>query len=186
MTAHKEKAMAKQDIRIIKTQRALASAMLTLLERQDFANITVNDLCAEALVSRSTFYVHFEDKYALLRFCMDSLVRQLFDEDDVSLEQRLKGLLEGIRDNVRVFKNLMMVNYDSELYDMIHRDLHADMEKRFAAQKADREALPGPLDVISVFYASGVTSAVMLWVRRNMPYSVDEMAACLLALVPER
>lgn len=52
----------KQDLRIKKTQRLLALAMLTLLEKEGFSKITANDICTEAMISRSAFYSHFEDK----------------------------------------------------------------------------------------------------------------------------
>jgi len=54
----------KDDIRIIKTNKALVAAMFLLLENRKFAQITVNDLCEEAQISRATFYTHFRDKYA--------------------------------------------------------------------------------------------------------------------------
>lgn len=177
--------MAKKDIRIIKTQRALVSAMLLLLEKQDFSAITVNDLCTEAMVSRSTFYVYFEDKYALLHFCMETINQRLFlEQPNITLAQRLTGLLEGVKANVRVFKNLMMVNQDAELYEMIRKSLQEDMERLLETPKTAQGVVAGPLDIVSTFYAAGMTSAITMWVAKNMPYTVNEMVDCLLRLVP--
>lgn len=176
--------MGRKDIRVIKTQRALATAMLTLLEKQDFQSITVNDLCAEARVSRSTFYLHFEDKYALLHFCAELMNQRLQgDEPAATLEGQLKDLLERIKANVRLVKNLMMVNLDVELYEMLRKSLHSAVEQALAEQEQTVE-LPGPLDVITSFYTSGLTATIMYWIKNNMPYSTDEMARCLAALLP--
>ncbi len=54
------------DLRVRKNRMAISSALFRLLERKTFESITVADLCAQAMVARSTFYQHYTDKYALL------------------------------------------------------------------------------------------------------------------------
>ncbi|MDL2214099.1 TetR/AcrR family transcriptional regulator [Clostridia bacterium OttesenSCG-928-O13] len=175
----------KQDLRIQKTQRALAMAMLTLLEKQSFGKITVNDLCAEAMVSRSAFYTHFEDKYALLSFCMDVLKQRMFEESEgQDLRARIRSVLEKAQENVKIFRNLLMSELDMELIEMLRRAFQEDFEKLLDARKVEGQALPGPLEVISVYYASGISTAIMYWLGRNMPYPIDEMTDCLVALLP--
>lgn len=179
--------MAKKDVRVIKTQMALVSAMLTLLERQDFQSITVNDLCTQAMVSRSTFYVYFEDKYALLEYCLTSLHRQLYPQADtlpLTLRQRTRDVLERVQENVKVFKNLMMVNFDTELFRRLQQSLQEDIEGRLGGRQDPPAHLPGPPELVSAFYAAGVMNAIMQWVRGGMPYTVDEMADCLNNLLP--
>lgn len=48
-------------------------AELTL---RPFEEITVREICERAMVHRSTFYMHYEDKYALL----EQGIRQMYDE----------------------------------------------------------------------------------------------------------
>lgn len=48
----------------------IREAFFELLEEAGFAKITVADICRRADINRGTFYLHFEDKYALL----DSLI----------------------------------------------------------------------------------------------------------------
>lgn len=55
-----------QDIRIIKTKRNIEQAFMVLLNKKTFRSITIQDICEEALTSRSTFYLHYLDKYDLL------------------------------------------------------------------------------------------------------------------------
>lgn len=176
----------KQDLRVRKTQLALQTAMLTLLEGTPFSKITVNDICTEAMVSRSAFYVHYDDKYALLRHCMNTLHQKLFDESaGFSVRERIKAVLERIKEDVRVFRNLLMSELDHSLMDMLRRGFEADFEK--VLQSRGREALPplpGPSDVIAVFYAAGVTSAIIHWINCKMIHSIDEMADALYALLP--
>ena len=56
----------KTDLRIIKTNKVLFDALLQLMKEKTFEEIKVSDICNKALVNRSTFYAHFNDKYELL------------------------------------------------------------------------------------------------------------------------
>lgn len=177
----------KQDLRIKKTQRALAMAMLTLLETHSFGKITVNDLCTEAMVSRSAFYTHFEDKYSLLKFCMIMLRQRTFEESkDENIRDHIHSVLEKAKENVKIFRNLLMSELDVELIEMMQKAFNEALEQALKKNKLDENMLPAPIELLSVYYASGITSAIMYWVGKGMPYSVDEMADYLCALLPGR
>jgi putative transcriptional regulator len=54
------------------------------LRTKSFAKITVNDICDTAMVSRSTFYTHFEDKFFLLNTAIDKIIEQLNHETETT------------------------------------------------------------------------------------------------------
>ena len=55
-----------QDRRIRKSQNAIKSAFLELLQQQYFNDITVQQITDLADINRGTFYTHYLDKYDLL------------------------------------------------------------------------------------------------------------------------
>lgn len=55
----------KQDLRVVKTKRALKNSLLELLKVKTFEKITVSDICKTAMINRVTFYSHYQDKYDL-------------------------------------------------------------------------------------------------------------------------
>ena len=56
------------DRRTAYTKRVVREALFELLdEKGSFSAVSVTDLCQRADVNRSTFYLHYEDKFALLR-----------------------------------------------------------------------------------------------------------------------
>ena len=67
----------KNDLRVQKTYRALMAAFEALMAEETFDDITVNELCARALIRRPTFYSHFEDKYDFLRFYLNEIQWQI-------------------------------------------------------------------------------------------------------------
>lgn len=59
------------------TRQILANTLLNLLESKPFSKITVNELCEKSMIVRSTFYLHFQDKYELLSYCLDEISKEL-------------------------------------------------------------------------------------------------------------
>ena len=58
-----------------------------LLEERPLSEISVVDICQRAMVHRTTFYAHFDDKLALLRYAVDEL-QKYFEPVDPSLDPR--------------------------------------------------------------------------------------------------
>ena len=58
--------MEKYDLRYEKNEAALLEAFLDLLLEENFADIKVSQICQRAKINRSTFYLHYDNKEALL------------------------------------------------------------------------------------------------------------------------
>lgn len=71
--------MKKEDLRTIRTKKALKNAIATLLEHESFEKISVTDICKNANVNRVTFYTHYNDKYELLNELIGD-INNLLDE----------------------------------------------------------------------------------------------------------
>lgn len=68
---------------VLKKQALLAS-LKRLMEKTSYEKISVTDICTECKVSRKSFYYHFEDKDALLKWafyfeCGETLENKTFD-----------------------------------------------------------------------------------------------------------
>lgn len=82
------------DPRVKRTRRLLQQAFVALIAEQEFEDITVQDIVARAEVNRATFYLHFEDKFALF----STMMREKLSE---SLAKQLPESQEFTRDNLR-------------------------------------------------------------------------------------
>lgn len=88
------------DLRSIRTRKAIVDSFISLLEGKDFTSITISEITTAAMINRSTFYRHFEDKYDLLEksiqeILMKQLIEQLKSNDQFN-EEMLKGLFLSI------------------------------------------------------------------------------------------
>jgi len=102
-----------QDLRVIKTKKALFHSLVELLKTEHFHEITVTKICKSAQVNRSTFYAHYAN--------IDELFEQYFNEIMSDLEEDYEGILEQLN---RREKESMVPLYEHILdnrsfYDML-------------------------------------------------------------------
>ena len=58
--------MNKNESRYFNTAKKMDDALISLLEKKNYNFITIKDICKEAKVNRSTFYLHYENISNLL------------------------------------------------------------------------------------------------------------------------
>ena len=75
---------AQTDLRIRRTHHFLQAAMIELIAEKGFEAITVGDLTGRAMINRTTFYRHYQDKY--------DLVAKIFEETANHLVEQMKPL----------------------------------------------------------------------------------------------
>jgi AcrR family transcriptional regulator len=97
------------DRRVTRTHRLLRDALVGLVLERGWERVTVRDVCAQADVGRSTFYVHFADKEELLLLGFQRLREHL-----VGLQGSHQGafaftdeLVAHAADNQRLFRALL-------------------------------------------------------------------------------
>ncbi len=82
------------DPRVRRTRAALVQAFMEAVSSKGFQAVSVQDVAEKAGVNRTTFYLHFPDKVALL----DYAIRQAFRDE---LEKRSLSVCHGSPANLR-------------------------------------------------------------------------------------
>ena len=72
------------DNRVLRTKYDLRKALIELLLKYDFNEITVKLICDKALVHKQTFYKHYKDKYDLFHDVANSIIETSISLDDNS------------------------------------------------------------------------------------------------------
>ncbi|GGI43407.1 TetR/AcrR family transcriptional regulator [Mammaliicoccus stepanovicii] len=129
--------MNDKDLRVIKTKRALSQSLATLLVQQSFSSITVNQICNESLIHRTTFYKHFYDKYDLLIYLITDITKDYFSTDlkerinspfaviektnDITELKRIKAMQEGDKEFERTIANHFIRVLQNDIKENEHR-----------------------------------------------------------------
>jgi AcrR family transcriptional regulator len=134
--SHGNRAQRRDDVR----QRLLAVVEELLTRGESYAEISVERLVSEAKLSRSTFYVYFEDKGDLLRAWFAQVIEELDDAagrwwtlDGTATKADLRTALAQIVNTYRPHTTLMAALYDMSSYDATVRDEVTTMMTRNTA-----------------------------------------------------
>lgn len=164
----------------------LAKAMRNLLYKKPFHKISVNELCETAAVSRSSFYVNFQDKYQLFSYCLDEGQEELDSlMKSHSPKEFLSLLLEFIQKESKFFYHAFGASYDEEITEILY-NFFADRFTEILHEKVQEGAeLSGPIEYVSAFYVGGLTSITLRWIKSNYSVSREELAACQYMLLKD-
>lgn len=77
MSKREEEIVTKWTQRQERTRRHFYSALVNLIKKQGFQAITVKDIVEQAGYNRSTFYVHFQDKFELAENLLEQMLNGL-------------------------------------------------------------------------------------------------------------
>ncbi len=108
----------------------LMNTLEQLLHIKPFQKISVNELCETALVSQSSFYANFEDKYHLLACCLESKSAEI----DALIathppQEFLTVVLDFIQKENRFFYNTFCAELEPEALNVLIYAYHAQHKK---------------------------------------------------------
>lgn len=66
----------KEDKRILKTKQLIKNTFSKLLEEKEFEKITISEIANTAMISKGTFYYHYEDKYDFVQKLIDEMIEE--------------------------------------------------------------------------------------------------------------
>lgn len=181
--------MNKKDLRVIKTKNNLYNTLIELMKEKQFEEIKVSDICNHALVNRSTFYAHYNDKYDLL----EEYIKQLKENFTKELEtnkhientkeyymEMIKIFLNHVEDKKEIYKKLMINNRNSITMDILYDVLNQDITNRLNAEKNEKI----PNDIIAKFYLGAIFNIGIAWLN-NQKYTKEEILNYINLLLPE-
>ena len=116
--------MAKDTAASRRTKELLASALRQEIEKKPLSRITVSDIVKETGVNRKTFYYHFEDIFALLRWMLEQETLEVVKNYDLLMD--LPEVAQFIVDYVRSNRHMLNCAYDAMGRDGLRRFFYDD------------------------------------------------------------
>ncbi|MBM6753210.1 TetR/AcrR family transcriptional regulator [Lactobacillus alvi] len=103
-----------------RTVRDFERALTALLEEQHFEKITVNEICEEALLHRSSFYRYFRDKYDLLEQTIKHRLNILVEKSETE-DNLIEAVVDSVAAHNGFYKNLTRSGSRDSLYTEVLR-----------------------------------------------------------------
>lgn len=125
------------DLRDKRTILSVKKAFFDLLSKKDLRKITIDDICNQAMIGRSTFYNHFHDKYDFLerenqKICEiinDALRERFIFEDVEDIFTKLFNSIDAYSFMILIEIQEEGVNLKKDIYEIL--DTHF---KKFAKE----------------------------------------------------
>ena len=184
-----------EDARVRKTKARLISTFRKLLTEKSFEEITINEICEISSIRRATFYKHFSDKYAFLKYFVGSLRKQF----DAKLEKRaktestsayyveyLRALVDFLTENERMVKNALESSALPALLEVIKERNYEDTCEKLRESVRGGLKLSASIDVTAAMMTGAVAETIIRWFRggKKIPKEslIQEASAIILKI----
>ena len=138
------------------------------------------------MIVRSTFYLHFQDKYELLSYCLDRISMEL---EALMKTHETKDFfivfLTECEKKERVFYNLFETEINEELMNLVYQYISRNITKFLEEKTARGELLPGPVDSVTAFYVSGLVGMTFHWIKSGCKLPKETLASCQTRLMKD-
>ena len=170
----------------ISTERTyvlLRNALLTLMMAKPFEKITLTDICKLAMIPRSTFYRHFEDKYALLYHCFDNLLQDAELDLDIRVIQKRESakhffitLFCYLEKHKATYKKILASNRQGCVVECLRHYLERKIADDLLKTLGSKAPNGLPSDMFCRILASFILSAAQSFIESEVSYNIEELA----------
>lgn len=179
--------MNKSESKYFNTAVKMDEAFLELLEKKDFAYITVKEICEKAGVNRSTFYLHYETVADILaesvEYMHNRFLLSFSGVDDIAgkilhcpkeelmllTPSYLQPYLSFIQEHRQLYCTAMQkpeIFSVDETYSKIFKHIFDPILERFDVPIAERTYRMS-------FYLNGISAIIAEWLKNDCTDSID-------------
>ncbi|WP_125763850.1 TetR/AcrR family transcriptional regulator [Companilactobacillus hulinensis] len=178
-----------------KTGDKIKKAFINLMKTKGFEHLTISDITSQAQINRSTFYAHYEDKYALEKHFEDSILNELSETLNKNLSSTMK--YQNVNDGVEAYPviNTIMdyVNSEFDLVKALMLSTGTTFEMRvknvlrqvidqglYLKKGNDKMVNQIPNDYAYEIIVSGLLDTIKYWLSKDEPEDVDTIVDIIM------
>ena len=170
------------DARMVKSRRALAEALLALLENRPFDQITIREITAKANIGYATFFRHYPTKEALLDDFAAGEVEALLQRSFPLLwaegsAKAARALVDFVEERIGLWSALLTGGAAATVREEFIR------RARQLAEQAEQPETWLPNDLKIIYGVGGTIDILAWWIPRREEISKDRLAGILVKLV---
>jgi AcrR family transcriptional regulator len=171
------------DPRILRSRQMLMEALVKLLDRKEFDDISVQEIADEATLNRATFYLHYADKNALLQAMTATRFRDLiarrglsFTDCDGALRAIALGVCDYLAETTGCPSQLTKLPLEGSIIRVVE-GMFLEGAAHHPAQPSVDPAMLGTTAAWAIF------GAARRWLQTPDRIPAEEMAARIEAMV---
>lgn len=190
--------MNKSESKYFATAARMDEAFLELIEKKDFAYITVKEICEKAGVNRSTFYLHYETVGDLLEESVQHIIDRFVEFMPYDTADFLKKLnecpleelylitpeyltpyLTYIKEHRRIFRTSVEQAAALRMYDA-----YTDLNRYILTPILNRYKVPAEdQNYILQFQIHGIMAVINEWLKTDCADSIEHVISVIQTCV---
>ena len=190
--------MNKSESKYFATAARMDEAFLELIEKKDFAYITVKEICEKAGVNRSTFYLHYETVGDLLQESAQHIIDRFVEFMPYDTADFIKNLnecpteelylitpeyltpyLTYIKEHRRIFRTTVEQAETLRMYEAytdLNRHILTPILNRFKVPTEDQ-------NYILQFHIHGIMAVINEWLKTDCADSTEHIISVIQTCV---
>ena len=161
--------------------------MKKIMKQKSFAKITVSESIADCGVNRKTFYYHFEDIYALLRWMFEEEAIEVVKHFDllVDYEEAIHFVMQYVDEN----NYIISCAYDSIGRDEMKRFFYADFIGIVtsvidaAEARLDTKVDADFKNYVAKFYTEALSGMLIDWAKEKYKHDREKVVGYLTTII---
>lgn len=186
--------MNKSESKYFATAARMDEAFLELIEKKDFAYITVKEICEKAGVNRSTFYLHYETVSDLLAESTQHIINQFVEfmpHDTAEFLEKLQNrpleelylitpeyltpYLTYVKEHRRIFRATV-----EQAAALRMNDAYQELNRHVLMPILNRyQVLPVNQRYVMQFYINGLMAIINEWLKDDCKDSIEHIISVI-------
>ena len=178
------------DRRVVKTRKAIFTALNELLQEKKYSKITVQEIIDRADVGRATFYSHFPTKEDLLSGSIESIFESLSEQmnghmmhGQVNDLLPIAALFAHIKENERIIIGVAMSGSGEMLFEKFKSYWGTKIRSLVMAHMPDEGKPIVPIDMLINHIVITLIELIKFWLQDGLRYTPEQMEQYLFELI---
>ncbi|MEA4890269.1 MAG: TetR/AcrR family transcriptional regulator [Clostridiaceae bacterium] len=162
------------NLQAIESRNRITEAMLSLMKRDDYKNITITQICQEAQIVRQTYYRNFDSKDDIIKLYLDHMIQQYLADyyKTTSVHTQLRDFFAFMLQSREFLHSVA----DNSLFYMIDETISINIEKFINFQQITAIEEPKLEKYVTGFVSSTICSLLSLWVDNEFAESPEMLS----------
>ena len=166
----------KNNRRTIITRKILKESLLELMQKKPVSKISIKEICDLSEMSRSTFYLHYQDQFALLEDIEKEVLDKTFEnlkniDSPMNTLESIEAFLNYVKEHKTTF-GILLCQPENELFQ---QSIISNVQKyvQQIAPEIDKNPASG---YIYTFIMYGSLSVIKTWIQNNFDEDVKDLS----------
>ena len=164
------------DRRTQRTKNLLWEALVSLILKNGYESVTIQDIIDKANVGRSTFYSHYESKENLLLSGQVHIFGEMFEDDNSSETPNFKALLKHGKENINLTKAILERGNEQKIVEHMHNFISQKLEKFTKSQTKVTDKIENlKLELLINSASAAITNLILNWIKNDIIIILSEI-----------